>query len=216
MLAQRALSLPRCLPRAQLHTRPTTFSGRVWYRSDGTPRSRLKGLLVATLAGGTLYTMYAMLALIDEFDTANYLLSCLIHIQRADADLSSVDLSDERSTLAHFRSLCASFGDIPQHMIDDFFDDVAQLLGSSTQEVHKILREVSEAVHEILVRSKGRDPWETATEVIYRLDETIMQLVELVEDKFGDEEVKVLRNQKIKEQVTKDPASRNSDYEVVG
>jgi hypothetical protein len=160
--------------------------------------------------------MYTMLALIDEFDTANYLLSCLIHIQRADAELSSVDLSNETSTLAHFRELCAAFGDIPQHMIDDFFDDVSQLMGSSRQEVHKILREVSEEVHEILVRSKGRDPWETATEVIYRLDATIVQLVDLVEDKFGDEEVKQLRNQKIKEQVTKDPASRNSDYEVVG
>lgn len=36
----------RISSRAQLQTRPATFLGRVWYRSDGTPRSRLTGLLV--------------------------------------------------------------------------------------------------------------------------------------------------------------------------
>lgn len=160
-----------------------------------------------------------MLSLVAEFDSANYMLTCLIHIQRADSDFSSVDLTSSNSTLLHFRELCAAFGDIPQHMVDEFFDDVNALSGANRDEAHKVLSEVSQVVHDILVKSKGKDPWDTATEVIGKLDEAIMHLVEVVDDaaeKELDGGGKVLRNQRIKEQIAKDPASRSSDYEVLG
>jgi len=161
--------------------------------------------------------MYSMLSLIAEFDAANYLLTCLIHIQRADADFSSIDLSSTPSTILHFRELCAAFGDIPQHMIDEFFDDVSALSGVPREEAHRALKEACEGVHEILVKSKGRDAWETAVEVIGRLDTAIMSLVETLESAAeGDDGEKVLRNQRIKEQIAKDPAARSSDYELVG
>jgi hypothetical protein len=162
-----------------------------------------------------------MLHLVAEFDSANYMLTCLIHIQRADLDFPSVDLISPTSTILHFRELCAAFGDIPQHMIDEFFDDVNALSGASKNEAHKVLSEACQGVHDILVKSKGRDPWDTATEVIGRLDEAIMNLVKMVDDAAEAENEmeggeKVLRNQRIKEQIAKDPASRNSDYEVLG
>lgn len=173
--------------------------------------------IIGTIASATFYTMYTMLSLLDEFDTANYLLSCLVHIQRIDADFPSVDLSNFRSTHSHFLELCSTlFGDIPQQMIDDFFNDVYNLTGSLKSEAHKILQDSCEDVHEIIRGSKGLEPVETAGMVVKRLDEGLAKLVEMVEDTYNDEIGKVLRNQKIKEQVIKDPARSSGDYEVVG
>jgi len=177
--------------------------------------------VVATIASATLFTMYTMLSLIAEFDATNYVLTCLIHIQRADSDFSTVDLSSANSVFSHFRELCASFGDIPRHMLDEFFDDVSALSGEPKDEAHKALREACEGVHEILVTSKGREPVETATEVITKLDQAIVSLVDMLEGvtkEDGEAELgeKSLRNQRIRDQIAKDPASRSSDYEVVG
>ena len=183
------------------------------------PKINRNFIFEATIASATLYTMYSMLSLVAEFDSANYMLTCLIHIQRADSDFPSVDLTSSNATLLHFRELCAAFGDIPQHMIEEFFDDVKTLSGEAKDEAHKALSKVCQDVHDILVKSKGRDPWDTATKVIGKLDEVIMQLVEMVDDATEKElegEGKVLRNRRIKEQIAKDPASRNSDYEVLG
>lgn len=165
--------------------------------------------------------MYSMLSLIAEFDSANYMLVCLIHIQRADADFSSVDLTSPHSTLSHFREICAAFGDVPQHMIDEFFDDVNALSGPSKDQAQKVLRDACLAVHDILIKSKGMDPWDTAVEVVRRLDEAIINLVEVVEEAAEEEAEldgggKVLRNRRIKDQIAKDPSSRSSEYEVLG
>lgn len=165
--------------------------------------------------------MYSMLSLLANFDSANYMLTCLIHIQRADSDFPSVDLTSSDSILLHFRELCAAFGDIPQVMIDEFFDDVKTLSGAGKDEAHRILSEACQSVHDILVKSKARDPLDTALEVIGRLDEAIGNLVEIVDDVIEETTEtegggKALRNQKIKEQIAKDPASRSSDYEVLG
>jgi len=153
-----------------------------------------------------------------EFDSANYMLTCLIHIQRADSDFHSIDFTNVNSTFLHFRELCAAFGDIPQHMIDEFFDDVNALSGAAKDEAYEVLRQACGGVHDILVKSKGRDPWDTAMEVVGRLDEAIMNLVEMVDGAAEEREGggKLLRNQRIKEQISKDPASRSSDYEILG
>ncbi|KAF5385294.1 hypothetical protein D9615_000934 [Tricholomella constricta] len=204
-------------PHAQFQARPPTWSAKLWYRRDGTPRSRLKGLIIGTIASATLYTMYTMLALVDEFDTANYLLSGLIHIQRIDTEYSSVDPSEFKSIHSYFQEMCSAlFGDIPQQMIDDFFGDVDALVGSSKDEAHRVLRETCEEVHMILVDSKWRDPIETAGKAVARLDEGLLQLVEMVQDTYGDEFGKMLKAQKIGSQTLKDSAAKGGEYEVVG
>jgi hypothetical protein len=165
--------------------------------------------------------MYSMLSLILEYESANYMLICLIQIQHADSEFLSVDITSPESTLLYFRELCAAFGDIPQHMIDEFFDDLNALSGLAKIEAHKVSSGACQGVHEILVRSKGKDTWQTAVEVIRMLDEAIMDLVDMVDQVAEEEEEqsgggKAVRNQRIKEQIAKDPASRNSDYEVLG
>jgi hypothetical protein len=175
----------------------------------------------ASISSAALYTMYSMLSLMVEYEAANYMLNCLIHIQRADSDYPSVDITSPESTLLHFRELCAAFGDIPQHMIDEFFDDLNALSGTAKEEAHRVSSGACQGVHDLLVQSKGKDTWQTTVEVIRMLDEAIMNLVQMVDQMAEEEEDKAgggkaVRNQRIKEQIAKDPASRSSDYEVLG
>ncbi|GLB43713.1 hypothetical protein LshimejAT787_1402250 [Lyophyllum shimeji] len=201
----------------QFQARPPTWSAKVWYRRDGTPRSRVKGLVIGTAVSATLYTLWSMMTLIEELDTANYLLGGLVHIQRIDSEFPSVDTSDFRSMNLYFQEMCSAlFGDIPQEMIDEFFGDIDALTGSSRDEAHKALRETCEDVHRILVDSKGADPLQTASQAVARLDEGLLQLVETVQDKYGDEFGKMLKAQKNAGQPLKDPAAKSSEYEVVG
>ncbi|KAG5638927.1 hypothetical protein H0H81_008696 [Sphagnurus paluster] len=158
-----------------------------------------------------------MLLLVEEFDTANYLLSGLIHVQRIDTEYSSIDPSDFSSIHVYFQDMCSAlFGDIPQQMIDDFFGDVDALTGTSKEEAHRVLRETCEEVHRILVESKGMDPLETASRAVTRLDEGLLQLVEMVQDTYGDEFGKMLKT-KMGTQAFKDSTAKSGgEYEVVG
>ena len=125
-------------------------------------------------AFSTLTLMYAMLDLIHDYDQTNYLLTCLVHIQRADGDFGAVDLLEPSAALSYFRELCSSFTDVPSDVIDNFFQDVTRLVRSQGEpgvKAHRVLREVSEKVHEILVKSKGAEGWDT---VVYEIHESTL------------------------------------------
>lgn len=157
-----------------------------------------------------------MLDLIAAYDVHNYLLTCLVHIQRADSEFHLVDLANPSSVLSHFRELCMSFVDIPEQLIDEFFDDISRVYNSPDGAASKVMRQACEDVHTILVQSRGRMPGETASEVITVLDDAIIELVDMVEDTFDEGDAKILRNRKFKDQVAKDPAARSSEYELLG
>ena len=60
--------------------------------------------------------------------------------------------------------------DVPSDMIDNFFQDVMCLVRSQGEpgvKVHRVLREVSEKVHEILVKSEGAEAWDTAVDEVH-------------------------------------------------
>jgi hypothetical protein len=165
---------------------------------------------VSAMTGG-LFGLYSMMIVIQELDTSNYLLSCLVNIQRADYEFESVDLDNSDHALAYFRKLC-TFGDVPHQLIDNFFNDVAHL---DKQEAVQIVSNVCRDVHRIIYQSKGREPLETASEVITVLDEAMLELINMVEDTRADGDEGVFRSQRIRDHMAKDPA-RNSDYELVG
>ncbi|TFK42240.1 hypothetical protein BDQ12DRAFT_677860 [Crucibulum laeve] len=213
---QRSLHVTRSLK--QYYPPPASWSSRVFFKRDGTPRSKLKGVAFGSITFVTLYTMYTMLEMLQEFEASNYLLMCLVHIQRADNDLLPSELSNAPYALSHFRELCDSFKDIPHNMFDDFFNDIDTLITSRNEgyaQAHKMMKQASEEVHEVLHQSKGRDPWETAVDAIRILDEAIVGLVELVEGEETDDEDVRARYQKLREQKVKEPPKSN-EYEVVG
>ncbi|EDR04413.1 uncharacterized protein LACBIDRAFT_304683 [Laccaria bicolor S238N-H82] len=210
----------RIIHNASFSARPAGLASKFFFRKDGTPRSKVKGLVIGAAAFSTLTLMYAMLDLIHEYDQTNYLLTCLIHIQRADGDFGAVDLLEPSAALSYFRELCSSFTDVPPDVIDNFFQDVTRLVrsqGEPAVKAHTVLREVSEKVHEILVKSKGAEAWDTAVDVIRTLDGAIIDLADLVEEAVGeDDDGKFVMYQRIKEQKAKDPGSRSNDYDIIG
>ncbi|KAF8648784.1 hypothetical protein AX16_006166 [Volvariella volvacea WC 439] len=210
---------------------------RLRYRKDGTPRSKRKGLVIAFITGATLYLIYALMLLLDDYDTATYILTCLIHIQRTDADFPSVDLTSLHSLSSYIQELCHAFEDLPKPLMDDLFQDIAKLQGTEARGVQEVMKGIAEGIHQVLVDSKGKSPWQTASQVSMILEEGFKMLIEVVErqqegqgdESGGDEgqsrldeedEVrrKVLRNQQIKEKM-KDQAAKgkdSEDFEVVG
>lgn len=174
---------------------------------------------IGTIAFATVSLMYTMLDMIQDLDSANYLISCLVHIQRVDFEYSTLDFSDASKTLTYFRELCSSFTDVPQSMMDDFFGDIVRVIstpGEEKEAAHQIMKEHCDKVHDVLKQSRGQAAWDTAAKVVLLLDQAIIELVGLVggdyiSDKSG-------RNTRILEEKSKDVASKShdSDYEVIG
>ncbi|EDR04372.1 uncharacterized protein LACBIDRAFT_330626 [Laccaria bicolor S238N-H82] len=75
-----------------------------------------------------------LFSLIHEYDQTNYLLTYLIHTQRADGDFGAVDLLEPSATLSYFRDLCSPFTDVPQDVIDNFFQDLMHLVRSQGEQ----------------------------------------------------------------------------------
>ena len=59
-------------------------------------------MTLGAAAFSMLMLMYAMLDLIHDYDQTNYLLTCLVHIQRADGDFCAVDLLEPSAALSYF------------------------------------------------------------------------------------------------------------------
>jgi hypothetical protein len=170
-----------------------------------------------------MFTIWSAVSVISDLDAANYILLCLVHIQRLDTEFSSIDTDDYRALHTYFFNVCgALFGDVPQELIDNFCDDIFFLSGSNRDDAQRIMRDASRDVHTLLEKSKGEDGWETAVKVVKRLEAALMDLGELLEEKedgMTDEFVR-LRTAKLKDisvAGVRDPAGKGDDsYNVVG
>lgn len=167
---------------------------------------------------GLFYATWNTLLVVEALDYEHYLLSTLVYIQRVDYDYATVTFADFRGALAYFEELCGYFcqGDVPQEMLDAFFRDVAafEARAELRETVHTLVRDAAEAVHDILARSKGADPTETAVLVIDVVDQAMMGLIELTEDVNSDETDTHLRVKRLREQMTAKDASKS--YEILG
>ncbi|KAJ7484765.1 hypothetical protein FB451DRAFT_1025467 [Mycena latifolia] len=192
--------------------RPSTLGARIWFRADGTPRSKLRGLVLTSLLSGLAYATWTTLLVVEALDYEHYLLSTLVYIQRIDYDYATVSFADFDAALAYFEELCGYFGqgDVPQDMIAAFFRDLAVF--GAREVVHGIVRDAAGAVHDVLAQSKGTDATETAVLVINLVDDAMLALIQLAEDASSDETDKLLRVQRLRAQM-KDPSK---SYEILG
>jgi hypothetical protein len=147
----------------------------------------------------------------------NYVLSVLVYIQRVDGDLPLVDFENYESTRAYYLKLVDPFlGDIPQELVDAFYDAIHGIPDSMQENAHRIMRETCEGVHEILEQNKQTEAYETAVKVVKRMNEDLNRLADLVEEASGDDFLKSLKSSKVSDTILKDPAGKGGDYEVVG
>lgn len=174
---------------------------------------------IGTITFTTLGLMYTMLDMIQDLDSVNYLISCLVHIQRTDFEYTTIDFTDASKTLEYFRELCSSFKDVPQDLMDDFFGDMVTLVathGEAKEAAHLIMKGHCDRVHEVLKQSRGQPVGNTAVDVVLLLDQALIELLALVaRDSTSD---KSERNMRILEEKSRDTASKrhDSDYEVIG
>ncbi|KAJ7336262.1 hypothetical protein DFH08DRAFT_749341 [Mycena albidolilacea] len=110
--------------------RPATWSARLWFRADGTPRSKIRGLVITSVLSGLVYATWSTLLVVEALDYEHYLLSTLVHIQRVDYDYSTVPFTTSyTASVKYFAEMCAYLaygeGDISPQMVDQFFADVA-------------------------------------------------------------------------------------------
>ncbi|KAF7289903.1 hypothetical protein MIND_01365200 [Mycena indigotica] len=210
--------IPTARPYFIYTTPPTTWSARLWYRKDGSPRSKIRGLVIASILGAGLYATYSTLLVVEALDYEHYLLSTLVYIQRVDYDFHSIPISQFAPTLDYFQDLVGYFiqGDVPPEMLVAFFQDLAFLAQSSeTQEkIHNIVREAAQAVHNLLVDRKGEHPVETAALAIDMLDHAMLALIAIVDEAGGDETEKMIRVKRLKDQMAGKESSKS--YEILG
>jgi hypothetical protein len=147
------------------------------------------------------------------------LLSTLVYIQRIDYDFSTVSFENFRAALDYFAEMCAYFGqgdNVSPEMVEAFFRDIAGFETDAALRgtVHTIIRDACEAVHVILGKSKGEDAMETAVMVMNIVDKAMMGLIELSEDVNSDETDRMLRGQRLREQMAAKDSSKG--YEILG
>ncbi|KAF5337435.1 hypothetical protein D9758_017173 [Tetrapyrgos nigripes] len=105
---------------------------RMWYRKDGTSRSKIKGLVFATLTGSILVALSALSDLFTDMEDMILLLAALLQVQTIlSSEFSSVDLSDYKSTVGLFGRICKPLLVTPGYAepdaVDRFFKGLGEL-----------------------------------------------------------------------------------------
>ncbi|KAJ6590614.1 hypothetical protein DFH09DRAFT_908225 [Mycena vulgaris] len=194
--------------------RPASLGAKLWFRADGTPRSKVRGIIITSILSGLLYATWTTLLVVEALDYEHYLLSTLVYIQRVDYDYATVSFANFRGALEYFAELCGYFGqgDVSPEMLANFFRDVAAYADHDV--VHAIVRDAAGAVHDVLAQSKGADPTETAVVVINLVDDAMMALIQLAEDANSDETDQLLRLQRLRAQMSAKDSAKS--YEILG
>ncbi|EAU92500.1 hypothetical protein CC1G_00719 [Coprinopsis cinerea okayama7 len=241
MLLRRALNLrlAPCLPRnalvkfrpsRPLHTtqptqyhydpRPPGLGAKIWYRRDGQPRSKLTGAL---FVGSALFAIAFLSAIdaLDEYNQANYILLCLVFLQKTDITYATTDFTNGTETRNYFHALIRSVVDTSPDVIDEFFVEVDKVLqsgGSEAEQLYDLMRTCASEVHEML---KEIDPEINSLNlgvlILRKMDERVLAVADVVQAfNGGDDAEKVFMYHLIRETHTKDPAARGQDYDSIG
>lgn len=177
---------------------PYTWRVRLWYRRDGMPRSKWKGVFYTVMALSVLTLINSLQEAVDEI----YLLSLLVQMQRIDAKYSLYDLSQP----THVRSYLS---EIVKHLPNDenkpedidLFNKLVEHLMEISPDLHGLLRNELEKLHSLLTQDSTKDPLDTAEAVLQALTNLSGDLVKIwqwaqgfnlgpqaVKDKKADEE----------------------------
>ncbi|KAF8640398.1 hypothetical protein AX17_000067 [Amanita inopinata Kibby_2008] len=175
--------------------RPNSLAAKIWFRKDGTPRSKWKGIAHASLLIFAVYTAYTTLVVISEFGNVNALLHILVLVQRADLEYSSADLSTPQGALSYFRDVCRALDDAGPDELAAFFGSLDIFINSNKYspeavvEVHSLLRETCESVHATLRFSRDKDAevFEVAKDVLKILEKQMNAMLEIILRESKDE-----------------------------
>ncbi|KAJ6516488.1 hypothetical protein C8R45DRAFT_246003 [Mycena sanguinolenta] len=171
---------PSSVSRRSFNTvRPTTWSAKIWFRANGTPRRFVLGLVFSSLLSGILYTRWTIHRDLHKLGIMQDLVSSLVRIQCVDStEFARVDFSSYRAAWNYFDRLGK------QTPIPEALD--MRLVGSLLEhtdkqdEAHAIMREAADSVHRLL--AEGKNEWypaKTGRRVVMALLDAGMKLFKL-------------------------------------
>ncbi|KAF9037723.1 hypothetical protein BJ165DRAFT_1408389 [Panaeolus papilionaceus] len=209
---------------SQVPPRPNTILGKIRYRKDGNPRSKLVGLAFSSLIAFNLLTLLTMYDLVEDSETALSLMAGIIYTLAADGEFSSYDLNKPEDTWTYFKKLYQAFSRLPQDQLDELFDDLDRLIKSSAQknagapaEAQSIMKEAAEKIHEAFQEMEEVPVAHTANFVLLVMREALEDLVRLAEEGDDDEDSDTKYTfQLIKDRSKKDAGAVLKDYESLG
>ncbi|KAJ7755366.1 hypothetical protein DFH07DRAFT_822041 [Mycena maculata] len=198
---------------------PGPGNARVWLRSDGTPRSRIAGLVTKALAltcAAEAYLLYLTLPVVPV-DFERNLLTSFVHIQRVDYDrYATAQLDDFGGALSYLENLTKHlrYVGVPGQLNSAaVFRRLAQEDAEDElrTRVHEIARGAAEAVHGILSASKDDEAAKTAGLAVNTVLAAMLTLLKVLAALDVDKQLHAMRLQ----EEMKD-SSKNSESEILG
>ncbi|KAG7443381.1 uncharacterized protein BT62DRAFT_328305 [Guyanagaster necrorhizus] len=187
------------------------FTRRLFYRKDGSPRSKKRGVFIAISAATAVVLLSAIEKLFIILEFQGLVAWSLVHCFRIDqASYASQDFSDYKSTVEYFRDLVlvllVNYHEINQETVHRAFEIMTQWEGKHREKVHGVFRAAAEEIHTLLAGGQ---------------DIAQMDLVE-----FGVKAFKILSYAlkevfdgsvpQVKITLKSSPVDKMKDYEVIG
>lgn len=126
-------------------------------------------------AVGTALSILVLVNTLQEAIDEIHLLSILVLIQRADAKYSSYDLSNAADLLAYLFEILSG---LQEGQETETFNRAVQQLLETKPELHGIVREHLEGLHNIIVQGPSQDPVETSHAILRTLRNLLGHLAE--------------------------------------
>ncbi|KAJ7353281.1 hypothetical protein DFH08DRAFT_856423 [Mycena albidolilacea] len=171
-------------------TQRSSLGARIFFRADGTRRSKLRGLLIA----GILLSVPAYWAYHYNAQLQRAVHAGLARVRSVDAHYAGTEFGDYQAALAYFVELSAilvpyiafkeGWADAePRGNVDARFAELVALDQSGDPEklakAHAVTRKVARRVHEVLARGEpesAMDETRTATRVVVLVSQAMLEL----------------------------------------
>ncbi|KAI3595828.1 nfx1-type zinc finger-containing protein 1 [Moniliophthora roreri] len=215
------------------HTTPTplhsTFRSRIsqkiWYRKDGTPRSKIRGLIITLLASGFILVSTAALDVMQDLEDLTFQFASMLQVQRVDfEEFNQVDFEDFKHTATYFSNLCTPFLVTPQYAEEDavkeFFNNLKDFSfindAGLKDKLQATMKSAAQDVHELLKDTKER-PVESAQEVSRILRDAIVMVILGLEMNADEKLAAVMKAFKDRENdKPPPPKEKGKSYDLIG
>ncbi|KAG7100187.1 hypothetical protein E1B28_001964 [Marasmius oreades] len=200
------------------------ISQRVWYRKDGTSRSKVRGAIYTLIGSVAVLTGIAALEVMEDLQELVLQLAAMLQVQRVDfEEYSTIDFSDYRQTTQYFESLAKPFLITAQYSDEAsvalFFKHVLEMDDATAavvkERIHSCMKATAEQVHELL-RGIGDEPLDSFQDITRLMREALLEVATDMMVETDDRLAALLKVFKDKDDSGKPPPSKGRGYELIG
>ncbi|KAJ7589670.1 hypothetical protein C8J56DRAFT_939259 [Mycena floridula] len=145
-------------PVSQFQVPKPTLSQWVWYRKDGTPRSKKRGLIRGGVTAVSLSLLFSTIGLLQILITAEHVqcehLLFYIQLQRLDYEFASKPMSDMDIAFNYWEELIRP---LSKGRLDHVPKGFSYMYATSREAIHQLVQGFYEDIHAILQKSAGNE-----------------------------------------------------------